>query len=247
VLAWVGDVPEVVGAERRDAVPYLGVGPTAATAAPGELPDEPQAFAVLMGREAEVLRVHYHPVDQFQYFAVGGGKFGGHAVGRGVVHYTDALTPYGPLLPGEDGVGFLTLRTTADSGAFYMPESQPHLSGERSTAGPEPHRSLTVDLEEAGRADAWTDLVADADGLAVRYVDAGPGAPIAVPAVEGAGAYLLVVRGAIDPDADAGGARAASVTFVAPGIQPEPVTAGPDGARLAVLQYPERPAAALTP
>jgi hypothetical protein len=236
VLAWVGDVPAVVGAERRDAVAYLGVGPTAETAAPGELPAEPQAFAVLMGREAEVLRVHYHPVDQFQYFAVGGAKFGGHEVGRGVVHYTDALTPYGPLLPGADGVAFLTLRTTADSGAFYMPESQRHLSGERTTAGPGPHRSLTVDLEEAPRAEAWADLVADADGLAVRYVDAAPGATIAVPAVEGAGAYLLVVRGTCA----AAGARAGSVAFVAAGIEPEPVTAGPAGARLALLQYPER-------
>src|ERR1700722_4811935 len=90
---------------ETEVICYLGETPRMGKATGCEA--GPQAFLVAKGPGVPILRGHFHPVDQFQVFVRGGGKFGGHEIQRWSAHYSDSLTPYGPIIPGEDGVAFL--------------------------------------------------------------------------------------------------------------------------------------------
>src|SRR5437016_4597353 len=94
----------------------------------------------------------------------GGGTFGPHTVDVGTLHYADRFTPYGPLAGGERGLGMLTLRSTSDSGAYYMPEFGSELRDglARLERPPRTRRSVTFDLRALlHEADGdWRDLVA---------------------------------------------------------------------------------------
>src|SRR5262249_37311330 len=110
-MEWIGDLgSQTIAPDRRASVSYPGGPPAAEVSTTNEHPG-PQAFLVEMGGDTPVLGVHFHPIAQFQYFTRGTGRFGGHDVRPGIVHYSDPLTPYGPLEPGHRGVAFLTLRS----------------------------------------------------------------------------------------------------------------------------------------
>jgi hypothetical protein len=70
---------------------------------------------------------HFHRADEFQLMLLGSGSFGRQAVAPYVVHYAGAYTPYGPIDPGPEGIGYLTLRTLYDPGARNMPEHREQL------------------------------------------------------------------------------------------------------------------------
>src|SRR5690348_5533376 len=74
------------------------------------------------------LRTHFHEVDQFQIIVKGNGFIGKHPLAVHGVHFTRAYTPYGPIVNGDEGIGFLTLRVRRDWGlAQFMPESREKL------------------------------------------------------------------------------------------------------------------------
>jgi hypothetical protein len=203
-----------------------------------------QAFlAVLPG--GYDLRTHYHRVDQFQLVVGGGAAFANHRVRSGHLHYSDRLQPYGPIRPEDGGLAFFTLRAATGGGVFYMPESRPLLGDGLGTL-PEPvsaRRNLTFDLTtEEG------ELVADDDGLRVLVLLQTAGATTPPVAIGGAGAYIVIVDGGLD--ASDGGFGPGSLCWLEPGVELDPLTAGPDGLRLAVLQYPGKavlPGAHLAP
>lgn len=232
VGAW--DVP----AERLDRDLLLG-------AFSDSHPDEerrrgPQAYLVVQGSATRPLPVHFHTCDQFQCFTDGEGTVGGHRVRGGTVHYSDALTPYGPLRPGGGGMSYLTLRAVHDGGVRYMPESAGELSG-LLASGPRPasaRRNVAVDLDPPGRTDGWRDLRDDPDGLRVAIVDLPAGAEAPARAVAGSGAYLVVVSGSVDgPDRPTG---RGALRWLAAGDRAT-VTGGPGGCRVALLQFPAAP------
>ena len=111
---------------------YLGPVPEVATDAPGYGDGGPQAFMVEMGAATAPLRTHFHVVDQFQVVVHGGGTLGRHRLGPGAVHYADALHPYGPLAAGPDGLAYLTLRATSDTGAWFTPDRRDDLAARRA-------------------------------------------------------------------------------------------------------------------
>jgi hypothetical protein len=192
----VVDIPTVEPDATSSAVPYFGIdGRLKNEARRGE--HTPQAWQASLSPSYGKLRVHFHPVNQFQLFTHGGGKFGRHAVHAGSsVHYADAFTPYGPIVPDEiDGVSFITMRSVHDMGAFYMPESQADLR--LHSANGLPRRSLEFEFSEYSAAeDTWSDLVREDDGLrmAVADVDARG---IELPSVKGDGAFLVLLSGQI--------------------------------------------------
>jgi hypothetical protein len=245
-MPWLDDLAaEDLPADGIRQLTYLGASPTGRYTEPEQGRPEPQAFKVANGPQRDALRAHFHVTDQFQYIASGTGKLGAHVVHTGEVHYADRLTPYGPLASGPEGFAYVTLRPTIDMGISFMPESRDDLrdglAGATRPAGA--RRSLTIDLttdpdEPAAPAEGgWRYAVADADELRVATTELAPGVEEDAPVTGGEGAYLIVVRGALDD----GGTprRAGALRWSAPGERVH-LVAGPAGARVAHLQFPRR-------
>ena len=209
---------------------------------------EPQAFLVRLGADSGTLRVHFHPVDQFQFVVRGEGRLGGHEVGPGTVHYADRYQPYGPIEPGDDGIAFLTLRGVSDAGAHFMPESQSRLAlALRTQAEPVRRRNISVDLEApVSEGEAWHDIGGShGDGLAMRLAVVPEGARAKAVQVGGTGGFLVVVGGSVRAGSSL--LRAGSLRWCPAGAMIERLAPGVGGARLAWLQLPARgsvPAAA---
>jgi hypothetical protein len=141
------------------------------------------------------LDVHFHELDQFQVVVSGSGRLGRHQVGAGTVHYTDAHTPYGPIVAGDPGLGYLTLRRDSDTRTLYMPASRERL-GEARTARPSfPHRNIEFDPNSCPNdGPCWH--LDEPDGVQIGHLrlDAGAGVVVERPAPQDA--YLVITRGA---------------------------------------------------
>lgn len=237
------------GARGGDPIPpdhvgmraYLGPVPEVATDAPGYGASGPQAFLVEMGAATEPLRTHFHVVDQFQVVVHGGGTLGRHRLAPGSVHYADALQPYGPLAAGSDGLAYLTLRATSDTGAWFTPERRAELA-ERLAARPgsSRRRNLSRDVAPDSAPPGATELASEPDGMRVVVVALGAGERATVGPVAGSGAYAVVLAGEVT----APGARPGrgALAWSAPGGSLV-LTAGTAGATAVVLQLPAEMAA----
>jgi len=202
----------------------------------------PQAYLVAQGSATDPLSVHFHTVDQFQYFAHGSGVVGSHEVRHGTVHYSDALTPYGPLRPGETGMSYLTLRAVHDGGVRYMPQSKAELSEllDRSDRRAGDRRNVTVELARPVEPGRWHHLREEPDGLRISVVDLPPGTEAAPLTIGPGGAYAVVVAGVL---AAAGSRFEPGALRWLGDAEVLEVDGGAEGVQIAVLQYPGRVAA----
>jgi hypothetical protein len=222
---------------------YLGPAPGVGERGAAKNP-EPQAFLVEMGSETPTLRVHYHPVDQFQLFVRGGGRFGAHRVDRWTVHYSDRFTPYGPLLSDEDGLAFLTLRAASNNGAFYMPEAREELAGSLADVSGQPRRSSTFALGEVAatvHSSRWEDVISADDGLRIVVGRVESSRPVIWPEIEGAGAYVILLSGQVLTGGLALGEG--SIGWADPGDNAHAAESSTEGATIALLQFPMKQAA----
>lgn len=244
-MEWIEDRGrDDIPADHIGMVEYLGALPTGDVSEPGYGQPNGQAFMVEMGGDTDPLRTHFHVVDQFQVFVHGSGTVGRHPVGHSTVHYADRFTPYGPLVADPSGLSYVTLRSISDTGAYYMPDERDALrdgldSAQRSAGT---RRNLTFDLAPPSPADDGTDhdatpvgvIHADDDGLAVSVADLAPGATTTLSPFGGAGAFAVVLTGAlIDTAAHGPGA----LTFSNAG-EALTLTAGDEATRVAILQLP---------
>jgi hypothetical protein len=243
-MAWIPDEgPDPIPADVLDQVMYLGV---RSTGPDGYIPpphDGPQAYLAVQGAQVDEIPTHFHSVEQFQYFVCGAGTVGGRPVEGGVVHYADRYTPYGPLRAGPAGMTYATLRPCHDTGVFVMPGGQDRLTAllRASSRRATDRRQHTIDLrgpaDASGRAGgpAWDVLLHGLDGFCVAATSVPDGAVSDPITVGGAGAYALVVSGALEGDATAPAAGA--VAWCAAGETFRAV-ATDLGARVALLQFP---------
>lgn len=220
---------------------YFGRVPTGEFRDPDYDRCERQAFLVRMRSDRTALRVHYHPVDQFQFFCWGSAEFANHRVTAGTVHYADRLTPYGPLQPIDAGVSFITLRSESASGAHYMPDRRSELADRlrRDPRSSDRRRNVSLDLAaDPDPPTAVATLLDDDDGLRVTRValDAGESSPALD--IGGDGAFVVVVDGAIETDPEL--ACRGCVAWSDPGTLAS-ITAGSTGAVIGLLQLPNRP------
>ena len=91
--------------------------------APDNDPASPNAFLIEQEPGA-FLGVHFHGNAQFQVVVAGDGTLGPHALRPVTVHYAGQRTAYGPILPGPQGLWYLTLRPRYEAGAYFMPQSR---------------------------------------------------------------------------------------------------------------------------
>lgn len=200
----------------------------------------PMAFLVEQ-RARAITRPHFHRADQFQVFVGGGGIFDGKPVEPVTIHFAAAYSTYGPIVAGEEGIHYFTLRNGWDAGPQWMPESR----GELKAAGRKHRGRVTPPWTPASIAElqsltevAHTALLApETDGLAAWVFRVPPGATFTGPAPEaGAGQYWLAVGGACV--ADTGRLGRLSCGFVSPSEPALEIAAQHEGIELIAMQYP---------
>ena len=198
----------------------------------------PQGFLVLQPPGA-VTPAHFHEPNQFQVFVAGNGKMGTHDAPPLTVQYANGHTTYGPIVAGDQGVQYFTLRQRWDPGAKYMPANR-HLlrkGGQRARI-----KAGIADADDATRqARTAPELEVifprEDDGLAAWVLRLGPGMAETLPApAEAGGQYLIVASGTMAHDGRS--LDRLSTVYVTAEEAALTVTAGPTGLDLLVLQYP---------
>ena len=201
----------------------------------------PQAFKIEQTPESVSLP-HFHDEDQFQVIPEGGGTLGRHAVGALSIHYTNRQTGYGPIVAGEQGLTYFTLRQVATKGIWYLKDDNAREKLDRSL----PKRQATVgpiqctSAEELrGLHEAQTEAVIapHEDGLAAWMVRVPAGTTVPSPVhPAGTGRYFLVTAGSMRVQGE--DLMLHSTTFVSHDEKDFSITAGDAGLEVLVLQYP---------
>lgn len=174
-----------------------------------------------------VIGSHFHDVAQFQVIVGGSGFIGRHRMTPGMLRYVDRHRVYGPVRADASGLVYLTLRAQHDPiGPLYMPESHDLLA----LRHPVDPRGLGFDCSALDTC--WRDVgYEDADGLGVRALNLGRFQPLRIE-MHGAGGFVVVVGGNL------GRAFMHASCWLEAGDELEEV-AGPHGARVLYLQFPQ--------
>ncbi|RBY82253.1 hypothetical protein [Blastococcus sp. TF02A-26] len=200
----------------------------------GDTAAGPQAYLVRQGT-AE-LGAHFHEVDQFQVVVGGAGTLGREAVGRGVLHYADAYTSYGPIRTDPAvGLEYVTLRLEPTTGINPMPQER---EKRRAAGGGGEHFTCALDptAEPGTRARELARTRRGARALAMRLPAGAAAEADGLPAT-GRG-YAVVIAGALrdgDRVLPAGSVVALDRPAELGGLVADDAT----GAELAVCLFPE--------
>lgn len=178
---------------------------------------------------------HFHQADQFQVVVAGAGRLGTHDLAPVTVHFTGKYSPYGPLVAGETGLHYFTLRNGWDPGARYMAEERALL---RSVPGRRHREAVAGPLPAADPAVACeTCLAPTEDGLAALRYTLPAGASVTGPDPAGGnGQYWVVTSGSLLHNGDELTAR--SCVFLSPEEPAFTAMAGPRGLDVLALQFP---------
>jgi hypothetical protein len=203
---------------------------------PLEFKATPRAFLTRRS-PGDVIDPHFHEIAQYQVVVEGKGRIGKHALHPLTVHYTDAYTPYGPIVTDAEGLAFFTIRPRVDNGGtHYMPQSRsrmPRRAGRsltvHATVGGPPRRSGEVTIE--------TLIPTNEDGVQSKLLSFGPGAS-SQPDGDGPlqDRFLVVVGGSLMRSDRAFGLY--TCIYGAAGEASPELTAGPDGAQVLLVQFP---------
>ncbi len=244
-MAQVAAFEDVKGLRKQREIPGGYAWRTNFINPPEGVLDAPMAF-LAEGTPKRVIRTHFHDVDQFQVIVSGGGVLGRHALAIHAVHFTRAHTPYGPIVAGDQGLGFLTLRAHWDQGAQYLPERR-----ERLATLPDRKPWQATELPSfSGDADVnvhtFSDITDDR-GLAAYSIKLKPNVTATAPdPSQCKGQYIIVTKGSLVY----GGKDNGSITigYVGSDEKPFELVAGADGAEILVLNFPraEAPAKSAT-
>jgi len=195
----------------------------------------PVAFRVEQDPHS-VAEPHFHQANQFQVFVAGDGYLGKRDVRPVAVQYADAYTPYGPIVAGDSGISYMTLRNGYDPGAYYMPGARDTLK----SFGRKPRALLAEPVEprlalRAGAAPEFEPIIpAEESGLAAWRLCLAPGTSYTGPdPAQSGGQYWLVVDGC-----DGSGLETRSCRFLSADEAALVMTAGPAGLDVLVLQFP---------
>ena len=178
------EVKRAGGIGRR--IDYIG--------SPGIIDAEPQAFYVdRMYPEARI-DPHFHDIDQFQIVVDGACRMGKKPADPVTFQYADAYTPYGPIVGGEEGFAFFTLRPIASGGFFAMPGNRHNMPGRagRNIAG---RFDTTRPRPKAGEVAREGLMSGQEDGAMALGLRLGPGAEAQGPVSDAGGQYYLVCEG----------------------------------------------------
>jgi hypothetical protein len=184
---------------------------------------------------------HFHQADQFQVVVAGEGRLGTHDVAPIAVHYASAWSPYGPLVAGDAGLHYFTLRNGWDPGARYMDQERallrtvPGRRHREAVAAPRPVADPSIDTIP------YCDLCLpqQADGLLAQRYTLPSGARVTGPnPAAGNGQYWLVIAGTLLHN----GTELTPHTciFLSPDEPAFTAVAGRRGLEVLAMQFPRR-------
>lgn len=195
------DTPQFVGNITDLIVPDFDV-----VAAIPAIKGAPRAQAYLVEQTPNwTLPTHFHTQHQFQVFVAGEGSLGKHGIRHLEVHYASPYSAYGPLISGDKGASYLTLRLIGDTGAWYLPESRPHLplriKKQQMHAAP----SATVMAQALSSLESVVEealIAPEESGLAAWIVRLPPHhkVPAPAPGENNGGRFYVVTDGALCVD-----------------------------------------------
>jgi hypothetical protein len=182
---------------------------------------------------------HFHQANQFQVFVDGDGFLGKRPVRALTIQFAAAYTPYGPIVAGERGVAYLTLRNGWDPGALYMPGARDRLKAfDRKPRAAYGATLLGIPLPAAGESVDRESLIApEADGLGAWCYRVPPNGTFTGPDPSGSGGQYWVCFGGDDTNAETP-MQTLSCLFLSPDEPARPAFAGPHGLVMLVLQFP---------
>jgi hypothetical protein len=220
---------------------YIGSAPKRGIYVPGnEANDDgrPQGFLVHQPPNA-VTPAHFHEPNQFQVFVSGNGRMGAAPAKPLTVQYANGHTPYGPIVAGDDGVEYFTLRQRWDPGAKYLPASRDLLRKGNQRARLKSGIAVADAAERQARVTPAVETIMneEADGLAAWMWRLGPSGEATLPdPKKGGGQYLIVAAGTLLSDGNP--LDRLSTIYITPEEQAFAIRAGQDGLDLLVLQFP---------
>jgi hypothetical protein len=177
-----------------------------------------------------VTPAHFHDVNQFQVVVQGTARIGTHRVLPGSVHYAETGTPYGPIVPDDEGLSYFTLRQTSPGGYFIMP-------GARNLMNRKTGRTFLADASiDLPSRTGMKELFGQPDGLAAYVLDAVGSAPLPQAAVDHGGAFCVVLAGEMLLDGRAYPER--SCISIGAGEAQPAMIAGKSGAVVLFLSFP---------
>lgn len=198
----------------------------------------PQGFLVDQPANA-VTPAHFHEPNQFQVFMDGNGRMGAHPATPLTVQYANGHTPYGPIVAGDLGVRYFTLRQRWDPGAKYLPASRDLLQKGRQRTRIKSGIEQASDAIRKARKAPELEVIfpIEGDGLAAWMMRLGPNLEMTLPNPrDGGGLYLIVATGtALGEDQEL---DRLSTVLVSADEAPHLVQAGASGLDLLVLQFP---------
>lgn len=198
----------------------------------------PQAFLVEQPPRWQ-LQTHFHLRHQFQVVVQGAGTLGRHPVGPLAIHYASAYSAYGPLVAGEAGLSYLTLRVTSDTAAWYLPDAREHLKLRipKQQVHAAPSCNADVPLDSSTGPQQETLIAPDAGGLAAWMVRLPGHADVAAPpgGTAGSGRFYVVTKGSLRV---AGEELEGLATVFVSSDDVLALRSGAGGAEVLVLQFP---------
>ncbi|MBT5498125.1 MAG: hypothetical protein HOK54_20500 [Alphaproteobacteria bacterium] len=198
----------------------------------------PQGFLVYQP-PGSVTPPHFHETNQFQVFVDGSGSMGKYAAAPLTVQYANGHTPYGPIVAGEEGVRYFTLRQQWDPGAKYMPQSRGKLQKGNQRTRIKANIPVYSDGERAERQTVRVESIfeSESDGLSagIYYLGECDSHTLPSPSETG-GQYLVVVSGMMTHDGKAFDCW--STIYVTPDEKAFEVQAGHGGLDLLLLEFP---------
>ena len=220
---------------------YVGSAPKKGTYVAGnEANDDgrPQGFLVHQPPNA-ITPAHFHEPNQFQVFVAGKGRMGAAPAAPLTVQYANGHTPYGPIVAGDEGVQYFTLRQRWDPGAKYLPASKDLLRKGNQRTRLKSGIAVAEEAERVARVapEVETIMKEEADGLAAWMWRLGPSGESVLPEPgKCGGQYLIVAGGTLM--ANGAPLDRLSTVYVTTEEAAFTAKAGPDGVDLLVLQFP---------
>ena len=206
----------------------------------GEDPElSPTIFMVEQPPNA-ILPAHFHELNQFQLFVSGSGKIGGHFLAPVTVHYAGAYTGYGPIVAGDEGLAYFTIRPGYERGAHFLSESRDRMrKGPRRGGTSTPTEPLSAEaLFQLGYAEAIELLPDSPDGLSASIWRLPPNHPLDYTRSPAAlGAFLVILGGELC-SAEGGLLTRWGSMFIAAAESWPSLSAGQNGAEVAVMSMP---------
>ncbi len=195
----------------------------------------PNAFLIDQAPQSTI-RTHFHTNCQFQVFAGGVGHLGRRPIEPFIVQYVAGHNGYGPIVAGETGLLYFTLRPSEQAGAIFLPDQRDRLD---RTARKYQMTSETFPPGSANAEHPVIEMLAPQDdGLAAWMMYVEPGATRMAPHhANGVARYYLVTRGEMIVN----GVQLPpySMAWTAGSDLDIPVQAGADGLELICMQFPQ--------